>query len=394
MIHLTSNVALCLSSVPNAKISYHQKQKNLLFFSMDVDEPGESSFSIQLADIHNFVTCLKRTLRQNHDKVLVACVKAHDALKIANISILIGAYMILAVGMDVEQVARSFKPIVDCLKCVSYASKVQTKDARTFVLDSWIAIQKVRSLRWLDFSDDALYSSSVQTLEPTMDIDEHTHYADPANGGLHIIVPGRLILMPSPIEILESRDWIDAERQRRFSPAFYADLLEAEFSASIVLRLSYDGDTMEYNPAAFEDRGIAVEGIPLGPRGAAQHHLLSAADRLIANLRGAPGAVAVQTHGASADAGGCVGTLLATGLMSVFGFGAGDAAAWLRLTCPPPCAAPAQLSTVFHGVTAAAAALNDLRGGLWRTASAPVPAACAAPSRPAWPNKLLRSLSS
>ena len=390
MIELTANVSLCLSSVSEAKILHRSQQKHLVFFTLDAVQSAETSVSVQLADIHNFVGALKRSVHQNHDKVLVACVKTYDNQMLTNAAILVGAYMILVLGMDVACVKKSFSPVVDLLRKQS----IDSNDASAMIIDSWKALQRVHTLGWLEAYNDEISSGKCKDSNTKFDVDEQNHYADPANGGLRIIVPGRLILMPSPLDLPEGLDWIDVEMQRRFSPAFYADLLEAEFSASIVLRLSYDGDAVEYNPAAFEDRGIAVEGVHLGPRGAAQHHLLSAADRLIANLRGAPGMVAVHTRSAGVDAGDCAGTLLATGLMSVFGFGAGDAAAWLRLTCPPPCAAPAQLSTVFHGVTAAAAALNDLRGGLWRTASAPVPAACAAPSRPAWPNKLLRSLSS
>ena len=388
MIELTPKVWLCVSPMSEAKISYRLERKQMAFFTIGSDLAAETScFSVQLADIYNFVVAMSRSVRQNQDKVFVARVNAYHSLNLANAAILIGAYMIFALNMDVEEVAEAFWPITSRLES-------ETENANALVVDIWKALQRVRNLGLLDVSDVNLSKGTCQPAPLTFDIDEYNHYADPANGGIRIIVPGRLIFMPSPLDLPEDRDWMSIDGHRRFSPAFYADLLEAEFSTSIVLRLSYEGDPIEYNPAAFEDRGIAVEGVPLGPRGAAQHHLLSAADRLIANLRGAPGMVAVHTRSAGVDAGDCAGTLLATGLMSVFGFGAGDAAAWLRLTCPPPCAAPAQLSTVFHGVTAAAAALNDLRGGLWRTASAPVPAACAAPSRPAWPNKLLRSLSS
>ena len=359
----------------------------MAFFTIGSDLAAETScFSVQLADIYNFVVAMSRSVRQNQDKVFVARVNAYHSLNLANAAILIGAYMIFALNMDVEEVAEAFWPITSRLES-------ETENANALVVDIWKALQRVRNLGLLDVSDVNLSKGTCQPAPLTFDIDEYNHYADPANGGIRIIVPGRLIFMPSPLDLPEDRDWMSIDGHRRFSPAFYADLLEAEFSTSIVLRLSYEGDPIEYNPAAFEDRGIAVEGVPLGPRGAAQHHLLSAADRLIANLRGAPGALAVHAHGPGVDAGGTTGMLLATGLMSVFGFGAGDAAAWLRLTCPPSCAAPAQLFTVFHGVTAGAAALDDLRGGLWRTSSAPAPADCVAAERPARARRVLRALS-
>ena len=65
--------------------------------------------------------------------------------------------------------------------------------------------------------------------------------------------------------------------------------------------------------------------------------------------------------------------LLATGLMRVFGFGSGEAAAWLRMVCPPLHVPHAQLSAaVAQGRTSAVFATDELDCAVGRTASAPV----------------------
>ena len=74
------------------------------------------------------------------------------------------------------------------------------------------------------------------------------------------------------------------EDGRRFSPTFFADLLAPEFHAALIVGLSHDGSAMEYDATAFEERGIGVEDIPMGEPGS-PHHLLAAADRLLALLR-------------------------------------------------------------------------------------------------------------
>jgi hypothetical protein len=46
-------------------------------------------------------------------------------------------------------------------------------------------------------------------------------YADPANGAVHILAPGALLLFPSPVDLPEGEQWSPA---LRFAAAFYANL--------------------------------------------------------------------------------------------------------------------------------------------------------------------------
>jgi hypothetical protein len=87
--------------------------------------------------------------------------------------------------------------------------------------------------------------------------------------------------------------------------------------------------------------------------------------------------------------------LLATGLMRVFGFSAGEAAAWLRMVCPPLLVPHAQISAaVAHSRYRAAVMFDDMG----RPASLPLPtvAGGGGAGRPAWAaaqNPLLRTFS-
>lgn len=47
----------------------------------------------------------------------------------------------------------------------------------------------------------------------------------PLNGAVHIVVPGRFILFRSPAVVPGGGLWADEGAERRFSAAFYADLL-------------------------------------------------------------------------------------------------------------------------------------------------------------------------
>jgi hypothetical protein len=341
MIHLTPLISLCLKSVAEARAGADCGARNDVYFTVaDADGCAVNSGNIvELSEIHRFVTMMKGLLQQTPQKTLVVCAKPFCSHMLANTVLLLGAYMILELKMQFDEVDQAFGPVTHDLDMSSKAFN----DTEITVHDCWKSLCYVRKLGWFDFGGDCEQDKSTSGDEQCglCDLDEYCHYADPANGGLHIIVPGRLLVIPATINLPDGQSWVDVDITRHFSPSFFAELLEAEYNAAIVLRLSHDESSIENDHPAFEDRNIAVESVALGPRGAAQHHMLAAADRLIANLRGSPGPVVVQCCSPRCADGESAGLLLATGLMRVFGFGAGEAAAWLRMACPPLGAATA-----------------------------------------------------
>ena len=339
MFHLVPHVSLCLSSVLEARAAHDPASKDVIYFTLS-DEDGcvaNTCPVVHLNDIFRFIKMMRELRRQNPNKKLIACAKAAINHLVAKTVLLLGAYMILELKMQLDEVDRAFAVLSKDLDLLSKCFV----DTSISVHDCWMSLSYVRKLRWFDFGDDLDLAESESDKYELCDMDEYCHYADPANGGLHIIAPGRIFLITPPINLPGGQYWMDVGGMRQFSPTFFSDLLHSEFNSTLVLRLSHDSSPIEYDPSAFEDRGIAVESVSLGPRGSSQHHMLAAADRLIANLRGSPGPIAVQMGGPRSGGGADESLLLATGLMRVFGFGASEAAAWLRMACPPLCAAAA-----------------------------------------------------
>ena len=92
------------------------------------------------------------------------------------------------------------------------------------------------------------------------DIDAYSHYAKTLNGSIYTVVPGKVMLFPSPVNLPDSEPWMDfSGGVRHFSASFYADLLSSEFNVFLVACV----DSTEYDRAAFAAHGIETEDMPL-----------------------------------------------------------------------------------------------------------------------------------
>ena len=177
-------------------------------------------------------------------------------------------------------------------------------------------------LRWIEIEEDADKSN----------LEEMLHYADPANGGVHAIVPGELLCFPTPADLPDGRDWMDTDqphggrdggKTRLVSSSFLADLL-AELGVSAAVCL-HDGP---YDRSAFARCGIALEDLRLDP---ARPHLLPALDRLLSATAAAAGPVALQS---GTGGPGQVGALVLAYLVGVVGLDSESAVAWVRMVHP------------------------------------------------------------
>ena len=191
-----------------------------------------------------------------------------------------------------------------------------------------------------------------------MDMEECIHYSDPLNANLNIVIPGKLLYTPPPVDLPNEWQWMDDGAARLFSPAFYADLL-GEFNVVLVICLEQCG----YDRAPFIERGIAIEELHLcydSP------DILRAADRFLSLLRAAPGAVAI--HGGEQGL-HYAGTLVSTHMISRLGFGAADAAAWMRMACPALLVPPEYLAALSDD--AGLLLVSDPAAAFFRCFSAP-----------------------
>jgi hypothetical protein len=220
---------------------------------------------------------------------------------------------------------------------------------------------------WLNFPADISpdlpeprHRSKIRP-DAALDMEEYLHYSNPTNGGIGIIVPGSLLLIPPPHELPEGCIWLDkpvdgfagSRRERVFSPAFYADLLADEFGISVVLHtLATVSHAVAYDPAPFCDRDITVDDL-LGGGGLCGQ--LQGVDKLLTLISAAePRAVAV--HGAPDGSGVLTGpllTVLAVVLLRQHGFpSASSAVAWLLMANPSPDATEAEeVSRGLEGLT-------------------------------------------
>ena len=276
----------------------------------EVEVPG-------LFSIHRFCEMLSRMETQYPGEAIVVCPKRKDPRAIETNCFLMGAYLILRKEMGIDDVLERVKDLAD-LK----AQHAQS-EGEAYVKDGLRALYRAKHLSWLDQKD----------MEPIFDVEMCAHYSAQANGNVHVLVPGKVLLFPTPEPLPHDQAWVDVSEpgcavERRFSAAYLADVLTDLGVAAVVCLGECDGSAA----AGLEERGLDVHHLGLDPR---QPSMLQVMDWVLAVAREAPGAVAVCS-GEGCWGGewrGVVGTLAAAYLMRELGFDAGAADAWVRMAC-------------------------------------------------------------
>ena len=312
--------------------------KNLHFTLVTADQASQDTFCIvnsvhfveistsgdgqlHLSTVDNFSEMLSATMETHTDIPIVVCVEDISQPTKRNACSLCGAYLILSMGLNVDQACATVR------KAVCPADGPNPDILSDDVRSCWQALEHARSLCWL--------GPHVGDQDPAFDIEAASHYACPANGGVRELVPGRLFHFPAPRPLPPGTAWANLAEPgrpagRAFSAPFLAELL-ADLGASAVVCL---GRAPAGDAAAFRAEDLDVHDLALaGPRPA----LLGAMDRLLAVSRAAaPGAVALfgGPEGMPGAGGDVAGTLAAALLMMEHGFGEAAAAAWLRMVGP------------------------------------------------------------
>jgi hypothetical protein len=269
--------------------------------------------------IYGFCEDIWRSHEYKQGKMIVVCAGV-DPVDITNTALLVGCFMILNLELSAKDVIKAFEPISH--RFIFYSDGLRVDDC-------WVAIHHVSArCGWL--RTDSRHFLSLRREETkqdpveTIDMDEFVHYDSPINGCLHFLVPEKLIIFNCPDDLPGGLHWADEEGERRFSAGYYADIF-GDFGVNVVVQGCADG---VYDTAAFRERGIEVEELPLDDDAVPT---FAEVDRFLAMVRYAPGAVAV--HGGRGGL-GAAGTLIAAHLISGHGFLAADAIAWVRLIHP------------------------------------------------------------
>ena len=263
----------------------------------------------RLCSIHNFCEEVGAAAEgMSSEGRIVACPVNNDAHSFDEACLFLGSYLILNAKMQCHEILSAFREV--------------DQQIEETTLKCWHALDSAIQLDWLVHPDS--------DIEPIFDTEEFAHYASPAQGRLHMAVPGALYFFPTPDDLLGDQEWADhiedGRTVRLFGAHFYAELFQ-DIGLSLVVCL---GRSSAAAAAAFAARGIETVDLELAADGSS---LLRGLDRLLSLAREAPGAVAVHS-GDGFEWPAYAGTLSAAFMISRFGLEEGVAKAWLGMVVP------------------------------------------------------------
>ena len=280
-----------------------------------------------LPAILDFCVDFEDIRRTNAERTVVVQPSGDTQEALIYACLFLGAYLILRHGAAFDAVVALFGQ-----DRLGFDVNLLLDDEPSFrTLDCWSALSHAVRLDWISPTTDQ------EDDEPLVDLAEMLHYARPANGNVHTVIPGKLLLFPTPDDALDAAgaDWSDTagpdgRTARSFSAGFAAALLR-DLGVSAVACL---GRGSAATAAALARRGIESVDLGLAADGSS---LLRGLDALLSLAGGAPGAVAVHAGGGPGGGRGWpgyAGTLVRAAVMSRAGLDEGAAGAWLRMACP------------------------------------------------------------
>jgi cell division cycle 14 len=325
---------------------------------------------MDMSSVTRFIELLDQELQDHPACTVMYCVD-DGRRALTNAVFLLGAHMVLKLGMPVDAVCGRFEWVSEPM---AEGFRDAASSAPDFVLspaDCWRGLARGRELGWVGMPE------AVGGPWGRIDMDRYRLLDDPLNAGLNEVVPGELVALAGPRDADGGGEYSDEAGGRRFSAGYAADLLR-ELGVSAVVRLS----EAEYDAATFAARGLAHLDLPFAdgapPPARVVRGFLAAVDA--ARARG--GAVAVHCRAGL----GRTGTLAALYMMARHGFAAREAMGWLRIMRPGSvigrqqrflCAAERWLAAGGGacGTTGRRAPTRRRSGGRWRRRR-PAAAAC------------------
>jgi hypothetical protein len=275
---------------------------------------GRQNKTLHISVIHAFCESIRKSVQLHPHRSIIVCPAENRFDLLSHVCLLCGSYLILCEDFDSNLTPNVLTDMLsDCPEAY-----------RSNLVDCWAALHRARDLIWL---------SETNEDEAALDVEMASHYARECNGNIHVLVPDKLFIFPTPAALLDGQSWADTSEPERptarhFSSAFLAELL-SELGVSSVACL--DRTTVS-DAAAFHASGLDVHDLALDPRRPA---LLPAIDHLLAVARVAPGPTALFLgNDCAVERLEWVETLACSWLMSGFGFGSGAALAWVRMMCP------------------------------------------------------------
>ena len=233
--------------------------------------------------------------------------------EITNASLLAGAVLILCKnGLLLPDVLAMLEPV---------SCRFEQYEAGVTIQGALASLAHTKILGWLDFKANFEFGDWASLFEPfpKLDMEEFTHYSENVNGGMHILVPSKIILFPEATLNHGAAAWVDAGRKRLFTSAFHAKLLK-NMKVNIVLQHCKN----PVDEHAFETSNIEVEDMDF----AQNEGLMRKADRLIVTARHPRSVVGIQRSSQSHP---LFDTPMMTLLINQYSFDGASSLAWIRM---------------------------------------------------------------
>ena len=206
----------------------------------------------KLGQLYWFCEMLNLMHEDGQDSPIVVCAGQAPEM-ITTCAQLMGSFLILFKNLAADEVCDAFRPLSS--KFLDFGDSPRH---RFSVFDCWHAVYRAKCLGWLDFEKKKV------DLDRCIDMHEYLHYDSHLNGGLHVIVPSKLLVFKCPsdyplrrvassdgteIKPAGGRLWRDVKGERYFSAKYYAEVLN-DFDVQAVVRSS----TAAYNVRGFYRR--------------------------------------------------------------------------------------------------------------------------------------------
>ena len=190
--HLTNNLHVtCLNPSRPERAIVHDSERSIHLVQISIaDQVGGL---VTLTVIQAFCETIGEAIKCHGDRDIVICPGSSGQTSVSTLVMICGAYLVLRESISVASVLDTMRRASKLMD-----APVDLGDTSPCVL-CWRALEHARTLQWLGLDTD----------EPQLDVEMAAHYALPANGNLHVLIPGKLLLFPTPARLPDGQDWAD-----------------------------------------------------------------------------------------------------------------------------------------------------------------------------------------
>jgi cell division cycle 14 len=159
---------------------WHFSSNALVTYTPFADDFGP----MNLGSIYRFCRIVDEELENSYDHP-VALIASHDSKSFTNSLFLLGAYMILMLDSNVQDLMLIFAEILDSALAYRDVSPGD-QNFELYIADCWAGLFRAKSLTWICFRNGGF------------DFEEYQNFDNPLNADLHEIIPGKLVAMRGP----------------------------------------------------------------------------------------------------------------------------------------------------------------------------------------------------